>query len=157
MTNEEMIVVLSSLLDEKLKPIELHLKEHDKRFDKLEERMDRLEERMDRLEERMDKLDERMERLELRMERLEERMDKLEERVDILEENMNSMGRELRRVALMQEQRVLPLLSEMHSYYMDVFRRYERGADKQDGMLLDISVVKDVVVDHSDRLEKAGI
>lgn len=64
MTNEEMLLEMSNMMQTHLKPVREQL-------DKVEERLDRVEERLDRTEERLGKMEElegRMKHLEFMME-----------------------------------------------------------------------------------------
>lgn len=54
MSNNELLLAISKMMDDKLKPIYVRLDKIEARLDGLEVRMDRLETRMDRLEARMD-------------------------------------------------------------------------------------------------------
>lgn len=72
MTNNELLLAMSDMMDAKLKPIYVKL-------DRMEERMGGLEERMDRLEERVGSLESRVVKLEHHVKRIE---------VDILENNV---------------------------------------------------------------------
>ena len=120
----------------------------------MEERMDRLEERMDHMEERMDRLEERMDHMEERMDRLEERMDHMEERMNSLEKQAEKMERRLGKIEIGQENSILPRLQNIEACYLSTYQRYCVNAGKMEAMEADIGILKQVVTDHSTKLQQ---
>lgn len=147
MTNNELLLAMSDMMDAKLKPIYVKL-------DRLEERMGGLEERMDRLEERMDALEERVDRLEERVGSLEIRVVKLEERVGSLESRVVKLEHHVKRIEVdILENNVVRRLNTIEAYYVETSKRYQASADYMEGVRADVSVLKLVVQDHSKKLQ----
>lgn len=84
MKEQELLQMISNLLDEKLKPIQ-------EGMHRLEERMAGLEQQMNRLEERIGGLERRMDRLEQKVENLEQRVGSLETKTKDLIKRMDAM------------------------------------------------------------------
>ena len=124
MTDNELLLAISNILDEKLEE-KLEQKLEEKLEQKLEEKLDKkLEEKLDKkLEE---KLDARLAPIERRLKRIE---------VDLLENN------------------VLPRLNTIEACYVDTYNRYKSGVDKMQAAFEDISLLKKVVAEHSTRLQ----
>lgn len=73
------------------------------------------------------KLDARLKPIENRLERIE---------VDLLENN------------------VIPRLNTIESCYTDTYNRYKNYADKMEAAFADIEILKKVVSEHSEKLQK---
>ena len=120
MTNNELLLNISDLLDKKITPI----------YDKLE----KLEARIDRLEARIDKL--------------EARMDKLE---NIL---YNQISPNIKLISLKLENDIFPRLQTIEECYLSTYKRYQSGAELFDSMEVDIQIMKNVLREHSEKLQK---
>ncbi len=105
---------------------------------------DLLDRKLDeKLDEKLDqKFDEKLKPINDKLEKLDKRTSKLEVdmtyvKVDLLENN------------------VIPRLSTIEGCYLDTYKRYIEKTDQIDRIDLDISVLKQVVASHSERLKKA--
>ena len=139
MSNGELLLAFSDLMDKKLD-------ERDKRW---EERLDqKLDERDKRWEEHLEqKLDERDkrwdEKLDCRLQPLEDRLSKVEEVV--------------KRVALTQENVIIPRLDTITDCYLDTFKRYAKATEEFETMKQDIIVLKRTVESHSEQLNRLAM
>ena len=106
MTDNELLLAISDILDKKLKPI-------DERFNKMESNFD---EKLRRMEA---KFDERLTRIEL-----------------------------------IQENDILPRLQNIEACYTSTYERYQAGVEHMEAMRADIDVMKHVLLEHSDKLQK---
>ena len=176
MTDNELLVAISDMMELHLQPVCQRLDKLDGRLGKLEHRMERLEQRMDHLESRVDGLEKRIDGLEKRIESLEMRMaglvirvDSLEERSNNLDNHINGLGetitsldnyvridmdRRVKHVELTVENRMLPVLPDLRSCYEDTYERYRKWADHLEGMNQDVILLKRTVTEHSKKLEQ---
>lgn len=170
MSDNELLLAISQMMDEKFKTnlapvykrldriderldnLEVRMESLETRMDQIEVRMDSLEARMDSLETRMYRLETRMDQLEARMDNLETRMDNLETRMDQLEARMDSLETSVLHIELFQENKLVPRLNTIESYYVATSERYIKAADRFEAASLDITMMKKVITDHSDRI-----
>ena len=111
--------------------------------------MTNLEARMTKLEEGVIKLDKRVSNLEAGMTKLETGVRELDDRTRKLEADMTY-------VKIVQlENSVIPRLNTIEKYYVDTSERYLEKTDQIDRMDSDISILKQVVANHSETLKKA--
>ena len=61
---------------------------------------------------------------------------------------------EIRQIKLCQENIILPRLDTIESCYSDTFNRYRTYADKMDSVFEDVELLKTVVTHHSEKLQK---
>lgn len=120
----------------------------------LKEKVGGLEEKVGSLISRMDSLESRMGSLESRMDSLESRMDLLESRMDSLESRMGSLEKEVRRNSILLENEVLPRVQTIEKMYVGSSRNFMEKVAQIDSMQNDIDVMKVVIQEHSEKLEK---
>ena len=119
MTNAELLVAISDVLEQKLE-------------EKLEEKLDK------KLEEKLDKKLE--EKLDVKFKQIDNRFDKLEQ--------------DVRKIRIICENDLQPRLQNIESCYLSTYRRYQESVAEHDTMKLDIQVLKSVVKEHSEKLQK---
>lgn len=71
-----------------------------------------------------------------------------------IKSNMLIMQNEIRQIKLCQENILLPRLDTIESCYSDTFNRYRTYADKMDSVFEDVELLKTVVTHHSEKLQK---
>ena len=71
-----------------------------------------------------------------------------------IKSNMLIMQNEIRQIKLCQENIILPRLNTIESCYSDTFNRYRTYADKMDSVFEDVELLKTVVTHHSEKLQK---
>lgn len=125
MTDNELLLAISSIFDKKLKPIE----------------------------ERLQVLEEKVQSLEDRMQSLEDRMYSLEGRMCALEGEVQSLKEEVRLLKLQNETNILPRLQNIEACYTSTYNRYKKEIARIDQKQTDVDIVKSVVTEHGRRLE----
>ena len=127
-------VMISELMDKKLKPIET-------RFDQMQEQMDL---RFNLMQGQMD----------TRFAEMQGTMDtRLAEMQGTMDLRFDQMQNQLDHMNLLMENDVLPRLQNIESCYVDTYRRYVVKMEEMDSLKLDMDVVKDVLKEHSGKLE----
>ena len=103
---------------------------------------------------KMTTLEKRMGNLESRMDRLESRVSSLENRMDSLENRMGNLESQVKGIELTQENEVLPRLQNIENCYTSTYDRYKDSVDNYETMRRDVSILKKVVTEHSEKLQK---
>ena len=157
LTNEDLLAisqVVDRRLEIKLKPMEKDISTLNEKVDALDEKVDALDKKVDSLEEKVDSLEEKVNSLEEKVDSLEEKVNSLDEGFHILNERVESLETGLHNVRLFQENVILPRLNTIESCYLDTFKRYQKNADKMEIVYDDVDLLKKVVAEHSEKLQK---
>lgn len=86
---------------------------------------------------------------------ISEMMDtKLKSELQPLKNELQTIKEEVHQIKLYQENVVLPRLNTIESCYTDTYNRYKAYADKMEAAFADIELLKKVVTEHSERLQK---
>ncbi|MCI8928424.1 MAG: hypothetical protein HFI96_12130 [Lachnospiraceae bacterium] len=86
---------------------------------------------------------------------ISEMMDsKLKSELQPLKNDIQSIKNEVHQIKLYQENVILPRLNTIESCYTDTYNRYRDYADKMDAAFADIELLKKVVTEHSEKLQK---
>lgn len=110
-----------------------------------------MEELLDRkLDEKLDqKFNENLKPVNSRLDRLERSVEKLDERTTKLETDITCIK------VVQLENNVIPRLNTIENCYVDTSKRYLERMEQIDRMESDISVLKQIVKSHSEKLKKA--
>ncbi len=68
--------------------------------------------------------------------------------------DIQSMKGDIQSLKLTQENIILPRLNTIESCYTSTYDRYKNYADKMDSAFIDIDLLKKVVSEHSEKLQK---
>ena len=68
--------------------------------------------------------------------------------------DLQAVKADLQAVKISQENVILPRLEEIESCYTDTYKRYQNGIDKIDAMEIDINNLKKVTLQHSEAIAK---
>ena len=74
--------------------------------------------------------------------------------VQDLKEDMSEVKTRVKKIELTQENDILPRLHTIEACYTTTFDRYRASVEDYEEMKQDISVLKVVVADHSERLQR---
>lgn len=130
MTDNELILTISELMDKKLSPI-------NNRLQKVEGKIDIVEKHMDSLEGHIDDLE-----------------TSVNERFDAVDKRFTQNEEMLRRVSLIQETEILPRLQNIEDCYLSTYKRYQKSAEQTDAMQVDLDIIKKVLIEHSQKLQQ---
>lgn len=143
MTDNEIILQLSYMLD----PIRTDIHEIKGSVKNLENRFTVLEDKVTSLENRFTVLEDKVTSLENRFTVLENKVAGLDGRVSCLENDVKS-------IKFTQENEILPRLQNIESCYISTYDRYKNSVEEHETMKQDISILKNVVTEHSRQLQK---
>lgn len=148
MTDKELLLAISSMMDTKLKPINARIDALEKnlnaRIDAVEKNLNA---RIDAVESRINAVESRIDAVEAN---LNARIDAVESRIDAVEMNLNAR---IDRTNQLLENQVLPRLNEIETCYLSTYERYQQGVEKIEQLQLDVEVIKDVLIEHGERFQ----
>lgn len=138
MLTKQDIAVLSDLLDQGLHPIKEDLQMLHKEFIGLNNKFNGLRQDMN------EKIDGLREEMHAEISRLDNKIDSLRE----------EMHRGFAEIHTILNTDISPRLKTIEDCYLKTFERYSEGAERQKKMEEDISVMKDVIQEHSVQLRR---
>ena len=71
-----------------------------------------------------------------------------------LKNDQQSLRAEVHSIKLYQENIILPRLATIEACYIDTYKRYKDYTDKMDATFEDIALLKQVVAEHSEKIQK---
>ena len=136
LTNEDLLAisqVVDTRLEKRLKPIEKDIKE-------LKDDVASLKVDIIVLNDKVQSLDDKVQ--------------SLDDKVQSLDDKVQSLEAGLHNVRLFQENIILPRLNTIESCYTDTYHRYQRDCDRMETVFDDVDLLKKVVAEHSEKLQK---
>lgn len=73
---------------------------------------------------------------------------------DIMDKKLKPVNDRLKKIELTQENEILPRLQNIESCYTSTYKRYQSGIEQIEAMQADIEVMKSVIREHSEKLQK---
>ena len=147
MTNNELLLSISNMLDKKLEPIKTDIRE-------LKEDVAVLKEDVAVLKEDVAVLKEDVAELKTDVYNLKEDMSEAKRDITNIQNNMIIMNNRMRKIELVQENHILPRLNTIEACYTSTSKRYQESVKQIDAMQTDIDILKCVVTEHSYKLQK---
>ncbi len=74
--------------------------------------------------------------------------------LDPIKEDIQDIKNRVKKIELTQENIVLPRLNTIESCYTSTYDRYKDSVETYETMKQDISIIKKVVAEHSEKLQK---
>ena len=85
---------------------------------------------------------------------MKEDLNSVKNDLNSVKEDMQETKERVKKVELTLENKVLPRLNTIEACYISTFNRYKEHVETYDSMKQDIHVIKKVVMEHSERLQK---
>lgn len=73
---------------------------------------------------------------------------------DLLDKKLKPVNDRLKKIELTQENDILPRLQNIESCYISTFKRYQTGIEQMEAMQADMEVMKSVIREHSEKLQR---
>ena len=73
---------------------------------------------------------------------------------DMFDKKLKPINDRLKKIELTQENDILPRLQNIESCYTSTYKRYQTGVEQIEAMQADIDILRKVVTDHSEKLQK---
>ena len=140
MTDKELLVSISQIMDNKIKPLEKRLDEFD---EKLDRKIDNIEQK---LSVEFSRLDNKINNVE---KKLSAEISRLDSDIQRINSNITLLNRQI-------DNSVVPRLNEIENCYLSTSERYMQETDKFVSFGTDLAVIKDVVIEHGNRLKAIG-
>ncbi len=151
MTDHELLLAISNIMDKKL---DARLKPLENTLQSLKEDVQQLKEDVQQLKDDVQQLKDDVQQLKDDVQQTKSDVQQLKAEVHQLKAEMHQFEAEMHQLKLYQENVILPRLQNIESCYMDTYKRYQDGVGQIDAMQTDIDVMKSVLLEHSDRLQK---
>ncbi|MCM1179714.1 MAG: hypothetical protein NC347_05635 [Clostridium sp.] len=74
--------------------------------------------------------------------------------LDPMKEDIQEIKTRVKKIEITQENEILPRLNTIESCYTSTYDRYQDSVETYESMKQDISIIKKVVAEHSEKLEK---
>lgn len=84
---------------------------------------------------------------------LKEDVDDLKKDVKVLKEDVDDLKIRVKKIEITQENQILSQLNTIQACYTSTYDRYRVGVDEHEAMKQDISILKKVVTEHSEKLQ----
>ena len=79
---------------------------------------------------------------------------KLKAEMQPIRNDLQDLKNHVNNIKLFQENVILPRLNTIESCYTDTYKRYKSGTEEIEAMKSDVNVIKSVIKEHSDKLQK---
>ncbi len=73
---------------------------------------------------------------------------------EMMDKKLMPVNDRLKQIELTQENEILPRLQNIESCYLSTYKRYQAGIEQIESMRSDIDVMKSVIREHSEKLQK---
>ena len=135
MTNEELLVAMSNMMDQRL-----------------DEKLEPLKKDMSEVKDRVTNIENRVTNIENRVTNIETRMTKIENRVTNMETQITNIKDRVTNIELNIENDIRPGIITLCDAYGTQFDRYSISIESHEKMKTDIEVLKSIVSRHFDLL-----
>ena len=154
MTDDELLLAISNIVQTHIEPLKVGMEELKQDVQELQARVGRVEQRLDKVEQRLDKVEQRLDKVEQRLDKVEQRLDDLERRFDDQEQRIWRLEQAQQRTNLLLENDIIPRLQTIEACYTSTYYRYVEEIEDIGRMKEDLSILKKVVAEHSEKLKK---
>ncbi|MDE6913127.1 MAG: hypothetical protein K2P35_05455 [Lachnospiraceae bacterium] len=114
-----------------------------------------ISEMMDKkLEAGLKPVESKLDRMENRLDRMDNELQSVKNDLQGVKDDLQGVKDDLQGVKLFQENVILPRLNTIESCYTDTYDRYKNYVDKMDAVFVDVDLLKKVVAEHSEKLQK---
>lgn len=73
---------------------------------------------------------------------------------DMMDKKLTPINDKLKKIELVQENEILPRLQNIEACYTSTYERYKNSVADYENIKQDISILKQVVTEHSEKLSK---
>lgn len=73
---------------------------------------------------------------------------------EMMDRKLGSVKDDIRDIKILMENDILPRLQNIESCYTTTYKRYQSGANQIEAIQGDIDIIKKVVAEHSEKLQK---
>ena len=154
MKDNELLLAISNLLDSKLDPINDKINQMSDKIIRIEDRLSNVEDRLSNVEDRLSNVEDKIIRMDNRLSDVEGRLTNVEGKIIQMNTSLSRVEDKIIRIELMQENDLLPRLQNIESCYTSTYERYKNSVSDYGAMQQDITIMKQVITEHSEKLHK---
>ena len=81
-------------------------------------------------------------------------LDPIRNDMQSIKQDIQEIKTRVKKIEITQENEILPRLNTIESCYTSTYHRYKDNVDTYESMKQDISIIKKVVAEHSEKLQK---
>ena len=81
-------------------------------------------------------------------------LDPIRNDMQSIKQDIQEIKSRVKKIEITQENEILPRLNTIESCYTSTYDRYKDNVDTYESMKQDISIIKKVVAEHSEKLQK---
>lgn len=151
MTNNELLLAMSDLLDEKL---DVRLKPLEKDVRAITVEVESIKEEISFVKEEVSSVKEEVESIKEEVSSVKEEVESIKGEISAVKEEVGAVKEEQARMNLIIENEIRPSVHLLAENYVPAAKRYESASLEIDEMQADIEMLKKVVSDHSEKLKK---
>ncbi len=150
MTNEELLIAISSMMDEKL---DANLTPMKNDISELKNDMAAIKNKVSVLDTKVAALDAKVAALDNRVTALDAKVAVLDTKVAALDTKVVVLDTKVTKIQLDLESDIRPRLQNVEACYIDTYKRYLQDSERMETAFEDIVMLKTVVADHSEKLK----
>ncbi len=169
MTDNELLLAMSDLMDAKLKSalesglqpikddirdLKIDVENMDTRLGEVEVRLGDMDTRLGEVEVRLGDMDTRLGEVEVRLGDMDTRLGEVEVRLGEVDTHLGELDTQVRYMALHIENVTDKNIQLLAENYVPAAKQYERASVQIDAMEADIDLLKKVVTSHSEKIQK---
>lgn len=144
MTNNELLLSISRMLDTKLK-VEIQ---------PIKDALQSVKDEVKEINVRLQNVETEVQQVKVEVEQLNGEVQKLKVGVEQVKVDVQKLKDETYQLRLNQEKTIMPRLNTIESCYTGTYNRYRSYVEKMETAFMDIDVLKMVVAEHSEKLLK---
>ena len=133
MTDNELLLAISNKKKKKLKPMENEIHSMQDQINSMQGQINSMQDEIHSIK---------------------GQINSMQDQTNSMQDQINSTQNEMHEIKLFQENVILPRLNTIESCYLDTYKRYKKHADKMDIYFMEHEVLKKVVAEHSEILQK---
>lgn len=150
MRDEELLLSISKLLDDKINPLE-------KRMDSMEQDLKNeigtVRDEVNLLKDQVKLVEDEVKLVENEVKLVENEVKLVENEVKLMENHVKLVESQVHHINLTLENVFEPRMNTIEACYLDTFKRYQRGCDKIDKLESDNELIRSILQKHSKILQ----
>ncbi|MDE7342163.1 MAG: hypothetical protein K2N80_16665 [Lachnospiraceae bacterium] len=161
MTNNELLLAMSKMMDAKFYPLQRDLQVVKNEVQVVKNEMHVVKEEVQVIKADLQGVKEEVQAVKADLQGVKEEvqvmkadLQNVKDDVQGVKLNLQSVEFEIQKIKLFQENKIMPRLNTIESCYGDTYDRYRSYVEKMDAAFIDIDILKKVVSEHSRKLQK---
>lgn len=158
MTNSELLLSISRMMDTKLKaelqPLKEELQSVKAGVKEVKARLQNVETEVKEIKVRLQNVEKEVKEVKVGLQKVETEVHQVKGEVRQMNSEVQQIKSEVNQLRVSQENVIMPRLNTIESCYTSTYNRYRSYVEKMEEAFIDIDVLKMVVAEHSEKLLK---